>query len=303
MPQTPTRYARKLGAHLRSCREAAGLGMEQVGKHLRVGQTTISRYESGARSVQWATVLSLLALYGHQEEDDPAFVKALRLWEMVQDEAKPTKLPQDASAAFRRLVYEEPGAAKIRQLETNILPGRVQDEGYMIALAQSSGDPSLRNSDVRKARQAHINPDLRPNPVEYHLVLDEICVTRLVGGATVMIPQLRHLLRIAEWDNVTIQVIPKEAGDYGGATGGFTILDFDDEDDPSWVYFEYQNGNALEDNPKHVQRFAKLFNDAAPAPKPDDEEKEGDGVSRKIALSPDETIEFIRRQIEVLEDR
>ncbi|SEP54082.1 Helix-turn-helix domain-containing protein [Amycolatopsis saalfeldensis] len=294
---TATRATRRLGAFLRKKREAVPLIAEQVGRHLDQSPSTVSRYELGTLRLTWPVIKMLLALYGHTEEGDPVVLEAWALYQATKDEPKPVRLPKGASPAFRRLVQETFVAKGFREIATNLLPGMLQTEGYMRALAQTLHDPSRRDDktfEVRKSRQRRLDP-ADPNPIFYHAVLDEICLTRLVGGPAVMLPQLRHVLHVAEdWDNVTVQAVPKEAGDYGAATGGLTIVDYE-EGQPSWAYFEYQAGADLVENEEDVLRFAKLHEDAARVPESPDE--------GAIALSPDETIKFIRRQIEVLETR
>ncbi len=136
---------------------------------------------------------------------------------------------------------------------------------------------------VRAKRQKRIEPG--PDALIYHAVLDEIALTRRVGGPAVMLEQLRHILDVAEnWDNVTIQVVRAEAGDYGFGAGGMTLIEYND-DEPAWAYAESIMGAQLMENSQDVQRFAEMFDRAA-----------------RIASSPDETISFIRQQIEVLEE-
>src|SRR6202022_4338189 len=77
-------------------------------------------------------------------------------------------------------------------------------------------------------------PD-RPN---VWAVLDEAVLRRPVGGADVMRAQLKHLLEMAKQPDLTIQIIPFQAGGEAGAGGLFSILRFAERDLPDVVYLE-----------------------------------------------------------------
>lgn len=300
MPELVTQGRRRLGLFLKELRDANGLTTEHVGTHLRQDKGTVSRYERGETPPKWPTVVMLLQHYGATEEQ---WRTAEALFEAMTSEPKPVRLPKGTPRAFRRLVNETRVAWRMRSIAIALVPGLLQIPEYIAALAGSLHDPESGNDKaigIRKARQQRLHPT-DPSPLRFHVLLDEICITRLVGGRDVMLKQLRFLVEVAQtWENVTLQVIPKEAGDYGAGTGGLTIVDYDDDDEPSWVYFEYPAGADLVDHPEDVQRFAKLFNNAARGAE-FEEAKGSEDDSTPVALSPDRTVEFIRQQIEVLE--
>ncbi|MER6760080.1 MULTISPECIES: helix-turn-helix domain-containing protein [Amycolatopsis] len=289
---TSTRTTRELGSLLRSARKASGKKVDEVATHVDQAPSSVSRYELGELKTSWPMIKTILEFVG-VSAGDPVMEDAWGLYQAAKNEPKPVSLPKGASAAFRRLVHETGDATGLRELATTLIPGMMQDERYMMALAQALGDPTRRAIAVRKQRQVRLDHQCR-KPLWYHAVLDEICLTRVVGEPSVMLAQLEHLDRLAQQPNVTLQVVPKEAGDYGAATGGLTLVDYE-PGVPSWVYFEYQAGASVVDNPDDVQRFAKVFDNAA-------------GLSRETgelqwkgpALSPDETASFIRQQIGVL---
>lgn len=297
MPELVTQGRRRLGVFLRNMREneAVKLTTVVVAKHLRQDKGTISRYERGEILPKWPMVVMMLNLY---EASEGELQRANELYEAASNEPKPVRLPKEAPKAFRRLVNETRVASGMRVVSISLISGMLQDDDYIDALGETLHDPDSRGSKalgIRKARQRRLEPT-DPKPLKFHVVMDEICLTRLVGGTKVMLKQLRHLLDVAEnWANVILQVVPKEAGDFGAGSGGFTIVDYDDGE-PSWVYFEYPAGADLTEDDEDVQRFAKIHYNAARDPSSEDEGK-------KIALSPDETIKFIRQLIEVLEDQ
>ena len=57
-------------------------------------------------------------------------------------------------------------------------------------------------------------------------IMDEAALHRVVGGPATMGAQLEQLFEVARLPNVTIQVIPYEAGTHSAVESTFTILEF-----------------------------------------------------------------------------
>jgi transcriptional regulator with XRE-family HTH domain len=285
MPELVTQGSRRLGGYLRDLRIGSGKTLEEVAAHLDQDKGTVSRYESGRLKPKWPVVVMLANFYDATDEQ-AAFLKDL--YETARNEPKPVRLPSGTSAAFRRLVYETGVAWRMREIGGMLVPGLLQVEEYIQALGATLRDPEAAQPKplgIRMKRQKRLEPT-DERPLVYAAVIDEIALTRLVGGREVMLKQLDHILDVAEhWDNVTIQVVPKEAGDYGAGAGGMTLVDYDNGE-PSWAYFESLADSHLVDNQQDVQRFAELHDRAA-----------------RIALPPGKSIVFIRQQIEVLESK
>jgi Domain of unknown function (DUF5753) len=53
-----------------------------------------------------------------------------------------------------------------------------------------------------------------------------------------MASQIAHLRAISSGDGVSVRVLPATNGVHGFMRGSFSILDFDDPDDPPVVYLE-----------------------------------------------------------------
>lgn len=287
MPELVTQGSRRLGEFLNVLRTkpTVKFTIEEVAEHLDVAPSTVSRHENGRLRPKWPVVVMLMNLYGATEDE---FRKAQELYDAAKSEPKPVRLPSGAPSAFRRLVYETNIAWRIREVGGTYVSGLLQIPAYTEALrevlhetVESPEEAPSKQFGVRARRQKRIEP--APGALNYHVLMDEIACTRQVGGPKVLLAQLHHVLHVAEhWDNVTVQVVKKEAGDYGFGTAA-TLVDYDNGE-PTWGYSESAFGAQLLEEPKDVQRFAKLFDRAA-----------------RIASTQDETISFIRQQIEVLE--
>jgi transcriptional regulator with XRE-family HTH domain len=279
----PTRAKRRLGAFLLELRTRAGKSTVAVAKYLKTADSTVSRYESGQVLPVWSTVLNLVNFY---EGSAAEITTASQLWEEARDEAPPVRLPAGTPKSFRRLVNAEREAKSVRTIAPIVWPGLLQDESYAQALFAAGHrfhDPDTRVDgaiNVRLNRQLRLqDPDF-----EYHAILDEGVVRRLVGGAKVSRKQLLHVLTTMELPNVTVQVVAFQAGAYGLSAGGCVIVDYPGDDDPPGVYLEYPAGGAWVENAKDVSRFTTMFTDAT-----------------KAALSPSDTAGLLHQQLRALE--
>jgi hypothetical protein len=84
---------------------------------------------------------------------------------------------------------------------------------------------------------------------------------------------------MAERPNITVQVIPFQAGGYGAMAGSCVIVDYLEPDDPPGVYLEYPAGGNWVNNPEDVTRFTTMF----------------DEVTR-LAHTPADTVTLIHQQ-------
>ena len=93
------------------------------------------------------------------------------------------------------------------------------------ARPHTSGEEVENLLAARLARQEILGRD---EPPLVYLVLDEAALHRQVGAAEVMLDQLSYLADVAQWVNVTVQVIPFASGPRIGLQGGFTIAETPD---------------------------------------------------------------------------
>ncbi|KUN17583.1 XRE family transcriptional regulator [Streptomyces corchorusii] len=224
----PTVLAIVLGRRLAALREAAGFTAVQAAKQLRIAQTTVTRMEKAETSLKYATVKTLLDIYGvaHAEiEEFLALLDQARTpgwWQSFRD-----VLPD----WFGVHVSLETAATDIRGYEPGVIPGLLQTPNYARAVMERglplmSPDVLERSVDLRIRRQEILTRE-EPTPPQLWVVTDETSLRRPVGSAAVMREQIEHLLDVAELPNVTLQVCPFEAGLHPGAFGPFTIFRFE----------------------------------------------------------------------------
>ncbi|MEU9744757.1 helix-turn-helix domain-containing protein [Streptomyces niveus] len=224
----PTVLAIVLGRRLAALRDAAGFTAAHAAKQLRIAQTTVTRMEKAETSLKYATVKTLLEIYGVPQAEIEEFLALLDQastpgwWQGFRD-----VLP----GWFGVHVSLETAATEIRGYEPGVIPGLLQTPAYARAvmergLPRMSPDILQRSVDLRIKRQELLTRE-EPAPPRLWVLTDETSLRRPAGGAAVMREQIEHLLDVAELPNVTLQVCPFETGLHPGAFGPFTIFRFE----------------------------------------------------------------------------
>ncbi|AWN30838.1 helix-turn-helix transcriptional regulator [Streptomyces sp. NEAU-S7GS2] len=234
----PTVLRIVLGTQLRRLREGAGITREAAGDAIRGSHAKISRLELGRVSCKERDVADLLTLYNVTDEAVRAdFLKLARRtsspgwWHQYGD-----VLP----GWFETHIGLEEAASVIRTYEVQFVPGLLQTPDYARAVAQlghprSSPEEIERRVQLRVQRQELLTI---PDAPRVWAVIDEASLRRPLGGPEVMADQLRHLLKMTELRNVTLQIAPFSLGGLAAAGGPITILRFLEPDLPDIVYLE-----------------------------------------------------------------
>ncbi|WP_367133378.1 helix-turn-helix domain-containing protein [Saccharothrix sp. HUAS TT1] len=257
-----TRGKRRLGRHIKPILERSGLKVDEVVKLSRVSRPTVTRMLSGDALARWPTLSMVLDVIGATPEEK---TRALQLWEIADVDPYAIEHARDLPTNYKRLRMDELEAVRERTIDSALVPGLLQTAGYAEALARAArrrivGDSwDSRAAAERFDRQAALT---RENPIEYHALIDETALRRLVGGAEVMREQLDHLVAMAGRPNVTIQVLPYSVGAYGAQAGGLQLLEFTESDEPLTAYVEALTGLVpVEDEDAEV--LAAVWEDVA----------------------------------------
>jgi len=265
----PTVLRLLLGAQLRRLRESQRISLEDAGKVIRASHSKMSRLELGRVGFKDRDIIDLLTLYGVTDEKERDSLRALARqasgqgwWHDYSD-----ILP----SWFEAYVGLEEAATRIRAYEIQFGPGLLQTEAYARAVtllghAGARPDEIDRRVRLRMARQALLRG---PRAPQLWAVIDEAVLRRPVGGADVMREQLEHLNECAAMPNVTLQVIPFQAGGHAAAGGPFSILRFAEADLPDVVYLEQLTSAMYLDKRETVDHYLvvmeRLCLDAFPA--------------------------------------
>jgi transcriptional regulator with XRE-family HTH domain len=255
----PTVRRMLLGAHLRRLREAHGISREDAGFAIRGSESKISRLELGRVSFKERDVADLLSLYDVDDEEERG-----RLLATAREANTPGwwhRYGDVLPSWFQSYLGLEAAAALIRSYEVQFVPGLLQTAEYTRGVVLLTFPGAAETEIERRVRLRVARQDLltREPPTQFWAVLDEAALRRPVGGADVMLAQLKALLEIAELPNVRLQVIPFRGGGYAGAGGSFSILRFPDEDLPDVVYVEQLASALYLDKRDDVEPYAEAM--------------------------------------------
>lgn len=272
--QNPPVRRRELGALLRALRTDAELTVEEVAERLLCSSTKISRMETGQRGASLRDVRDLCQIYG---VTDPArYEHLMSLARQGRGQAwwQPFNLP------YATFIGLETEALSISDYEPGVVPGLLQTDEYARAVHEATMprlSPSLidQRMEVRHNRQEILT---RAEPPQFHAIVDEAVLHRVVGGPAVMAAQLEWIIKIgADLPNVTIQVLPFSTGAHPALDSTFVVLQMA-APVPSVVYVEGLVGQIYLERPQDVQRYEQIFERL-----------------RGISLDPQKTIDLVKK--------
>lgn len=270
--------ARALGAELRQLREDARLGVREVGRRLGVGHTTVWRYESGIKPPTPEEAASLLTVLGVTGEDKERIIATART---ARDPNSLTSGIPGVKGELAAMIDFERTAVRITEVGIHVLPGLLQTREYMaVVMASLARDKAEARIAYRLSRREVL--DRSDSPVFVALIA-EAAFREMLGGPEVMAEQLRHLLKVAEKDNVVLQVLEAGASEWNPAHAGpFVLFEFADQD--PIVHLEHFRTAAFLRNVKDVRDYC----DAAAS-------------LQRMAMSPSESRDFVRGRLEEIE--
>jgi transcriptional regulator with XRE-family HTH domain len=253
----PTTRRRQLGADFRRLRELKGLTLEEAGARVGVSKATLSRYETKEGSVKWPTVDALCREYDAPEEERLALVelaKAAKIQGWWRSLADPIPDSMNLMLTLEDEVVREDHYACM------FIPGLLQTRDYAEAVHRSSERQCPEREvqhmvDIRMKRQELLQ---RKDPPHVWCVIDEAAIRRTVGGPKVMASQLRHLLTMAEFPHITVQVLPFTTGAHAAAVGSFLIL-AGQTPDLDVVYVDLIGGGLFMEKPQELERYRLAF--------------------------------------------
>lgn len=222
---SPNRSAllRELGAELKRAREATGLGQRELAKAAEIStHSRISEQEYGKR------LLSMEELSRIFEVVDLPDSERERLLGLARAAEGPGQLntgQPGISATLAQLIDHERAATRITDASPLLIPGLLQTSAYARAIMGDAPYSELRVT-LRSGRRDILT---RPrDPVQLLALIDSEALARPVASPQVMLDQLRHILHLAELDNVTVQVVSSMAPGYHPMLAGpFEIISFE----------------------------------------------------------------------------
>jgi transcriptional regulator with XRE-family HTH domain len=279
MPSAPSMRRRRLAAELRKCREQRGWALVEAAKNLGWQQSRLSRIETRQSGIAAPDLRKLLNAY---EVADEGYRNHLfDLARRGNERGWWKKYAGQIVSEYADLIGLEEEARVIRAYEQELVPGLLQTPDYARAVFRSGWPNSTAQQidgwvEVRMERQ-EILARSSPQPPRLHVVLSEGVLRRPVGGREVMRGQLEHLMRPRDRGNVTVQVLPFDAGVHPAMVGPFTMMTFPDPEDLGIVNVENVMGALFLEESSEIRAYDEIWS-----------------TLQASALSPEDSQAFVR---------
>ena len=277
----PTVRSRRVGTELRRLREDAGVTTAQAAELLSCSPAKISRIENGIVSVRVVDLRLLLDRYGDQDQEHRTYLERLaresnkRGWWQDYDDTIPPY--------YADFIGLETDASYIKTWEATIVPGLLQTPEY--ARAVMLANPAMISPDklenfisIRHERQARLE---QGTDVRLDAVIWEAVLITTVGSDEVQRGQLSRLLELMDRPNISVQVLPLEAGDKASMSGSFVTFSFGSERSVSTVFVENLTSSQYLERDQELRGYTLVFD-----------------ALRSAALSPAASAARIRQRLE-----
>lgn len=218
---SPTERQRRLGFEVRKMRTSAGMSAEYAAGLLSVDRGKISHIESGVRAIGPERLRTLACNCGYHDE---SYVDALAEMARTAQRGWWDKYRGTLPQGMLDIAELEAHAVRMRAAYTVHIPGLLQTSDHALAVFRAVL-PALPEHEValrlahRAERQQVLDGD---HPPEFVAVVHEAALRMQFGGRDVVRAQLLQLAKKSEQDNVTLLIIPFDAGTFPGA--GQTVL-------------------------------------------------------------------------------
>ncbi|HZR53283.1 MAG TPA: helix-turn-helix transcriptional regulator [Streptosporangiaceae bacterium] len=249
---------RRLAAELQRLRTASRRTLEEVADYLECSPAKISRIENGQVTVRIQDARDLLDLYSVEGDRREVLLQMVR-----QSRSKGWWSPYAdlLDEGAQTLLSLEDEASAILIYETNLVTALLQTRSYAWEMLSAWHDVRLdlvqRKVELKMARQQILTRT--DGPPRLDVVLDESSLRRTVGTPDVMSEQYLRLVAAADQANVTLRVLPFEAGSHQAMGFPFQIFEFAG-DDPHIVFVELLSGSECFESAEEVGRYRAAFN-------------------------------------------
>ncbi len=278
----PTVRSRRAGTELRRLREAAGVTTAQAAELLHCSPAKISRIENGIVSVRVVDLRLLLDRYGDEDQEHRAYLERLARdsnkrgwWQDYGDTIPPY---------YADFIGLETDASYIKTWEPTTVPGLLHTPEY--ARAVMLANPAMISPDklenligIRHERQVRLE---QGTDVRLDAVIWEAALVTTVGGDEVQRGQLSRLLELMHRPNISVQVLPLEAGDKASMSGSFVMFSFGSERSVSTVFVETLTSSQYLERDQELRSYTLVFD-----------------ALRSAALSPAASAARIRQRLEL----
>ncbi|MEV8404130.1 helix-turn-helix domain-containing protein [Streptomyces niveus] len=254
----------QLADSLKGLRERAGLTQEQAVGELKKGAgrwsaAKLSRIETRVHRVKPREAEQLLDAYG--VTDTELRTNLVQLSATASEQGWWASFGGELPDAVKPLLSIESGLVALRDFQPQLLHGLLQTPEYAHAVMNAvspgtySPEELERRVTARMIRQHVLRQTAAPRA---HFIIDQAVLDHVIGNPAVMRGQLRKLLDTADNPNVTLQILPRDAGGSPGLEGPFAVLTLPDPI-PDIGYTEGPAGMVYIEDRDHVRVWTLRF--------------------------------------------
>lgn len=250
-----------------AARKAAGKSQERVAELVGVDRTTVGTWERGE--------------YTPQPDQRAAYAEAIGV-SLDELHAMLSSAPSVAGEVpdwLMNYLVSEQSASEMHAHEPRAVFGLLQTPAYVEALASRVADTGVSTTYLQQTveQRLHRQKRIRDGGLVLDVIQPEPALHLVVGDAQIMAAQLDTMVELAQLPNVTIRVTTYQAGQYEARRlGAFSLMKH------LWgnprVHIESYGGGRFITDADEVNYFRNAFDHA-----------------QRIALSPQESMTFIRR--------
>ncbi|MFJ6620173.1 helix-turn-helix domain-containing protein [Kitasatospora sp. NPDC091335] len=186
--------------------------------------------------------------------------------------------------AFAEYLALEADASHILNYFPSAFPGLVQTMDYakeMIAAGVDAPNEELveAGAEVRILRQRRLTKE---PTLTFEAYFGEVALL-VAGDPEVLTGQINHAIKVAQYPNVSLRMVPLNAGRTGILASGVTLMRFPDDPDDGFLFVEAVGGMLPRRAGREVRRAERAF-----------------ARVKRCSLSPTDTIAALERKLEEL---
>src|SRR5438309_1792458 len=215
---TGTGSARELARSLLMLRNRAGLTTRALAEKIGASAANISNWERAERQPSEQRLTQLLDAL---EATDVERERMLGLRRQADGPGQLVAGQPSIGAQLTQLIEYEQVARNITAVAPLVIPGLLQTSDYARATLQGNSDIETRVK-LRAGRRYVLTRSRQPAGLA--AFIDSEVLVRPIAAPDIMADQLRHLLRMAELPNITIQLVSSTTPGYNPMMAGPFIL-------------------------------------------------------------------------------
>ncbi|MFJ9481639.1 helix-turn-helix domain-containing protein [Streptomyces mirabilis] len=242
----PSDSLRIFGAVVQALREHAGFSRAEFATLVRFSKHTVESVELGRRMPDESFVERAEEVLGNTGALRKAFGYL-------------TRGDPGLAAWFRRWARLEKVAVSLCTYECRLVPGLLQSEGYARAVFEGTvpvaPDDQLEEYMARRMERQRMLSE-RPT-IPFSFIVEEHVFRRRFGDADQMREMLDRVLELSAPRNVTLQIVPLEAGLHACLDGPLQLLET--PKGQRLAYSEGQQNGRLISDPKEVSLLYRRY--------------------------------------------